>query len=456
MRATSTWALATGWMVACAGSVAEPPAAPASAPPPASEIEPEPTAPPVAEEVPEDGHAAFVARVEGVAPELVERALDVDPAWGSYEAREADGHLIVSFSEWGNGIDGAWSEDAHVFREGEPVARVRAGALDGQYVWAVRVEPSLSAEGVSEAVAAWAEGPVVDDGGDPHAGWADLFLGAVTDPPSVAAGAFTLHGPLYRPDRATPSAETSADECEGAERRPWFSVGRHLPPAFRRHPTIDEHTALFRWDEYEAPQDGLEVVGIGVRGACIREHQWGSVRLRRHALAGRNGGEAVLLVDGEGPPRWVLETRQAVLGTRVEWLAPASGWLIGRYQSLHGGYLYARAGGLVAVRVADGAAFRVDVARAYERGTIEGEVSYVARGEAGMDQCLEEQLGRRDGPLEDHTVPSPEEFARCEALLSPGVEVSDVRLRVRRPDGQWVALPLARLSRMAHRLSPPP
>ena len=86
-------------------------------------------------------------------------------------------------------------------------------------------------------------------------------------------------------------------------------------------------------------------------------------------MFGRNQGALVALIDTTtNTYRWVLETRSAVLGSSVQWRGAHRGFLVGEYHSNHPGGPYAGAGGMVLLRLADGAVFELDVPGIFERG----------------------------------------------------------------------------------------
>jgi len=415
--------------------------------------------------------AEFEALMGTVAPELVERARGMDWVFERFRAWEADGFLIAEYSESGSGVDRVWSWRAHVFRDGAEVAQVSAAGLDGQYAWPVEVSPELSSPGVRAAVEARYAGAVVEGPDDVGAGWSDLFLGALQEPRSVRSGAFSLRGPLYRDDRATPGAEVLALPCGDAplwdanlrEVRAAMPEHDFAPPVLRVGPTIDARSRLFRWDEPERRR-ARAMASVGARGPCVAEHRWGELRLRRYALGGRNQGEAVALVHGDSA-RWVLETRHAVLGSHVDWLEPTAGWLIGRYESTGPGYLYERKLGMVAIRIADGAAFGIDVEGVYEGDDWQGERwvpseglddSPLPRNPQGMAECLARRVEGRES-----ADPTDADRAECERMLAKDVVIAEGALRVRRPrpedwagqPDEWAVIPLRRLTAMARRLS---
>ena len=325
--------------------------------------------------------------------------------------------------------------------------------------------------GVRAAVEARYAGAVVEGPDDVGAGWSDLFLGALQEPRSVRSGAFSLRGPLYRDDRATPGAEVLALPCGDAplwdanlrEVRAAMPEHDFAPPVLRVGPTIDARSRLFRWDEPERRR-ARAMASVGARGPCVAEHRWGELRLRRYALGGRNQGEAVALVHGDSA-RWVLETRHAVLGSHVDWLEPTAGWLIGRYESTGPGYLYERKLGMVAIRIADGAAFGIDVEGVYEGDDWQGERwvpseglddSPLPRNPQGMAECLARRVEGRES-----ADPTDADRAECERMLAKDVVIAEGALRVRRPrpedwagqPDEWAVIPLRRLTAMARRLS---
>ena len=120
---------------------------------------------------------------------------------------------------------------------------------------------------------------------------------------------------------------------------------------------------------------------------------------------------------------------------------------------------------MVAIRIADGAAFGIDVEGVYEGDDWQGERwvpseglddSPLPRNPQGMAECLARRVEGRES-----ADPTDADRAECERMLAKDVVIAEGALRVRRPrpedwagqPDEWAVIPLRRLTAMARRLS---
>ncbi len=167
------------------------------------------------------------------------------------------------------------------------------------------------------------------------------------------------------------------------------------------------------------------------------------VRIWEARLRGKNQGVVVGLIERGNTVRLVLETRYAVLGTWIRWLGVRSGLLFGHYESNARSIDYRGAGSIFAIRMADGSVFGLNVAGAFENGSI---ANYEHR---------EELLSR----CEDATRPA-ERQRRCSSPGRPnfaGPETAGVIfahypvlagdvLRVWQREQEWMEIPVRELA----------
>jgi len=144
----------------------------------------------------------------------------------------------------------------------------------------------------------------------------------------------------------------------------------------------------------------------------------------------------------------VLETRNAVLGTTIDWVGAHGGWIFGRTDADHPGGDYAGAGALFAIRTRDGVAVRIDVPPTYVDGQRDRDADF-GREEA-MDDCAQARV-----PDDSDDADEWDDARRaCDALVPrvDQVQLTPRLLRVQRTEHEWSEISLPELMRVLRRV----
>jgi len=364
----------------------------------------------------------------------------------SCSVTERDGYVFLNRAESGNGVYGSWDSTTWIHRPidagGEWQMTYTLGGMDGAYV----TRPHIgSAPGVdAEALLALSEGTTLArDAGHPSWGLAQLFVS--TDPhPRVRSGrGFRVLGPLYLAGAKPAGALecTSASVTGGSD--------GYTPETLIRHSAALVGFAVsFEEEDEAAPmtpeQSWVRVAPVNCPPVDVHV---GPYELRTHRLFGRNSGTAVALHRaGDADAwrgEWVLETRNALLGTTIDWLGAHQGWIFGRTDARHPGEPYADAGALFAIRAPDGVAVRIDVPPVYEDGLRDRDGDFDR--EEAVDDCAQSRVHDSDDADEWRDA-----MHACEALVPrvDQVELTPSLLRVQRTEHDWSEVSLAELMRV--------
>ncbi len=385
----------------------------------------------VSEEI-EQARYLELARV--VAPELAATAEQCfADEYTACKAREWDGYVAFRRGTWGNGVAGGWSRTVSVYRTGEePELRLEywMGGNDGAYVTRIRFEESGNDR---ERLLARSEQTSLVRGSEhPRWGLAQLFVRTVGEPRRRVGHGFHAFGPLYEAGAFT----AMPLECERGLVP--ATLIRHAPPVTGFESSDFSDELPFRADE---DNDWVRIAGFECEGQDV---QVGPHRLRLFPMAGRNSGTVVAIHRGGSGAswrgQWVLETRNAVLGTTIDWFGAQHGWIFGRTRAHHGGGGYWNAASLFAIRAEDGVAVRLDVPPAYVSGH-GGEELYFALmdREEQVNDCVSARL--RNAEDEDQYVAAQGE---CDASIPQvdAVELTSTTLRVQQTATQWTTIPL--------------
>ncbi|MFT5358592.1 MAG: hypothetical protein ACI9KE_005831 [Polyangiales bacterium] len=344
--------------------------------------------------------AHFRELVAPLSPELLERATRIHDASEfsvSFDAEERFGCTIVSFGDFGNGVESSWDVTKYVFREGTQVLRISYGGADGSYVQELELDTPIDDATRADLEQAFdtriAHGPQ-----DPRYGLSQLFVSAQGSPASRRGTGFAVVGPLY-PAYARPAA---------------FPL---LPYEDR---DVTPNTLV---------EGGGTILRVApIHTECI-ERTVGAHRLRHCGLAGRNGGVAVALMTGAESGLWVLETRNAVLGGELEWSGEHHGWVFGFFGGSHSGGRYAGSSGVVALRTSDGSVFRIDVDGAFVDGSDVNHWDRESRQFQQRQACVDAEVQRRELDEADVAALSACEMPELALRMDAG------GLLVTRPDG---------------------
>ena len=203
----------------------------------------------------------------------------------------------------------------------------------------------------------------------PTASEAALFQLLMRQPPrdqqhTHPAQTFVLRGPLYG---AAPALAGTPQPSELDHLIPTRGLGTETLGRLRVVLAAESE----RTEDEAEPDTGplpefVRVIGLE---SGFEDFAIASFIVRSYRLLGRDSGALVALIDTTSNTyRWVLETRSAVLGSSLQWRGVHRGFLVGEYHSDSPRLPYETGGGVVLLRLEDGAIFELDVPGIFERG----------------------------------------------------------------------------------------
>ncbi len=347
-------------------------------------------------------------------------------------AQERDGHVVFLRSGWGNGIDGGWDTTVNVYRAGEHelVLRYGMGGDKGAYVSRVRFEMHRGDREQLLSIAEQTE--LARDSSHIRWGLAQLFVQTAHAPRRRTGADFEVVGPLYEAG----TFDAGLLECDVAD-------SEFVPPTFVRQRRPMAGFMLFETRESLGSDEWVRVSGLR---CSFQDIEVGPHRLRTYPLVGRNSGRVVAIHRGgsgaDWRGQWVLETRNAVLGTTIDWLGAHRGWIFGRTRARHRGGEYVNAASLFAIRADDGVAVRFDLPPAYV-GRYRGEELYFAsmNRDAMVDDCVSARLQNVEEETQSLVAAAQGE---CDASIPQvdAVELTSTALRIQQTATQWTTIPL--------------
>lgn len=359
--------------------------------------------------------AAFLAIAVPLDASLAEPATrwaGIDDPRLRFSVREYRGATTVSFRDGTQEAGSAWAETRTVFRAGRQALEIRLHGDDESYVQTLELDPLLNARSRRDVGAAFGTRILRR----PHQrlfGLAMLFTSVRPQPATHQDTGFSIVGPLYEPGSRParfplPAGEGGMTNAMLVE-QPGGVV--HVSPVYQ---------------------------------SCGRMTA-GRNMLMRCQLAGRKGGAAFALRRlNENDWHWVLETRLATQGWRVEWAGEHGGYIFGHYGGQPPAQRRRPAAGLIAIRLHDGAAFRIDVPGVYENGREVENLAEDARRRQEHQGCLEAAAAARR--VEVNRL-RPSDYQGCAQARWDTLTLEEDALLVGRHDGSVARIPFDRLQR---------